>query len=137
MARTGPDADLARAATARSTTERPEAPPDHRQEGNRPMLIAMILLSVTLAAVAQLTLKHGMDQVTETTGALRFDASHARAVAVTPAVWLGLALFAAECRLQDLRRATSLRATASDRSSGRSCRRLCRFEPHTPRGARW
>ena len=60
----------------------------------RPMLIAMILLSVTLAAVAQLTLKHGMDQVTETTGALRFDASHARAVAVTPAVWLGLALFA-------------------------------------------
>ena len=35
------------------------------------MLIALILFSVTIAAVAQLTLKHGMNQVTASSGALR------------------------------------------------------------------
>ena len=34
------------------------------QRGSRAMLIGLILLSVSLAAVAQLTLKHGMNQVT-------------------------------------------------------------------------
>jgi drug/metabolite transporter (DMT)-like permease len=57
------------------------------------MLIALILFSVTLAAVAQLTLKHGMDQVTARSGALRLGSESLREVAATPAVWAGLALF--------------------------------------------
>jgi len=40
----------------------PEA--HHPKEGSRAMLIGLILLSVVLAATAQLTLKHGMNQVT-------------------------------------------------------------------------
>jgi drug/metabolite transporter (DMT)-like permease len=57
------------------------------------MLIALILLSVALAAVAQLTLKHGMNQVVDRSGQLALDAASIRAVVTTPAVWLGLALF--------------------------------------------
>jgi drug/metabolite transporter (DMT)-like permease len=57
------------------------------------MLIALILLSVALAAVAQLTLKHGMNQVVDSSGELALDAASIRAVVSTPAVWLGLALF--------------------------------------------
>ena len=40
----------------------PEA--HHPTEGSRVMLIGLILFSVALAATAQLTLKHGMNQVT-------------------------------------------------------------------------
>ena len=40
----------------------------HPTEGSRAMLIGLILLSVALAATAQLTLKHGMNQVTEASG---------------------------------------------------------------------
>ena len=57
------------------------------------MLIAMILISVTLAAVAQLTLKHGMNQVRESFGAVGASAASLKAVATTVAVWVGLALF--------------------------------------------
>jgi drug/metabolite transporter (DMT)-like permease len=57
------------------------------------MLIAMILISVTLAAVAQLTLKHGMNQVRDGFGPVGANAASLRAVATTPAVWVGLALF--------------------------------------------
>jgi drug/metabolite transporter (DMT)-like permease len=62
------------------------------------MLVAFILVSVVLAAVAQLTLKHGMTQVTNH-GAVPLDLKDPlatfRRIAVTPAVWAGLALFAA------------------------------------------
>jgi len=57
------------------------------------MLIALILLSVTLAAVAQLTLKRGMDQVTARSGVLRLGSESLREVVTTPAVWVGLILF--------------------------------------------
>lgn len=57
------------------------------------MLIALILLSVGLAAVAQLTLKHGMNQVTAKSGALGLSGGSIRTVVATPAVWVGLALF--------------------------------------------
>jgi drug/metabolite transporter (DMT)-like permease len=57
------------------------------------MLIGLILLSVTLAAVAQLTLKHGMNQVTASTGALQLNGASLKNVASTPAVWAGLVLF--------------------------------------------
>lgn len=58
-------------------------------KGSRGMLIATILVSVALAAVAQLTLKAGMDRVGETngTGELLMGA------AKTPLVWFGLVLF--------------------------------------------
>ena len=69
--------------------------PNHTapEETSHLMLIALILLSVVLAAVAQLTLKHGMNQVAAETGVLRFSADSVRDVLTTPAVWAGLALF--------------------------------------------
>lgn len=57
------------------------------------MLIAMILVSVGLAAVAQLTLKHGMNQVRARSGMVELSLGSLKAVAVTPYVWAGLALF--------------------------------------------
>jgi drug/metabolite transporter (DMT)-like permease len=66
---------------------------DAREEESHAMLIALILLSVAVAAVAQLTLKHGMNQVVATNGRLGFDGGSLGAVVSTPAVWLGLLLF--------------------------------------------
>jgi multidrug transporter EmrE-like cation transporter len=63
------------------------------KETSHAMLIALILLSVTLAAVAQLTLKRGMDQVAGNTGELKLQLDSLRDVVSTPAVWLGLFLF--------------------------------------------
>jgi undecaprenyl phosphate-alpha-L-ara4N flippase subunit ArnE len=57
------------------------------------MLIAMILLSVTLAAVAQLTLKFGMNQVRDQIGPVGANGASLKAVASTFAVWAGLFLF--------------------------------------------
>ena len=70
------------------------ADPRIRTEGkNLPMLIGLILVSVVLAAVAQLTLKHGMNQVTASSGALQLNGSSVKTVIRTPAVWGGLMLF--------------------------------------------
>jgi drug/metabolite transporter (DMT)-like permease len=66
---------------------------NHPGETSHLMLIALILLSVVLAAVAQLTLKRGMDQVAASTGVLRFGGDSLRDVVTTPAVWIGLVLF--------------------------------------------
>jgi drug/metabolite transporter (DMT)-like permease len=63
------------------------------RETSHAMLIALILFSVMLAAVAQLTLKHGMNQVTASSGALRFTSESLRDVVTTPSVWAGLILF--------------------------------------------
>ena len=59
------------------------------------MLIAMILLSVGLAAVAQLMLKTGMNHVNDrlSPATFGFDGASLRAVAVQGYVWGGLALF--------------------------------------------
>jgi drug/metabolite transporter (DMT)-like permease len=59
------------------------------------MLIAMILLSVTLAAVAQLTLKHGMNEVNADLAPDRFglDGTSVGTLLRTPAVYVGLFLF--------------------------------------------
>jgi len=59
------------------------------------MLIAMILLSVSLAAVAQLTLKHGMNQVVAGLpgGTFTFSGEAVKAAITTTAVWAGLAIF--------------------------------------------
>ena len=59
------------------------------------VLIGMILLSVTLAAVAQVTLKSGVNRVTSGTGdALNLDGGSLRALAASPVIWSGLVLFA-------------------------------------------
>jgi drug/metabolite transporter (DMT)-like permease len=59
------------------------------------MLIALILLSVGLAAVAQLTLKSGMNRVNAELAPEAFSLNGAslRTLAVQPLVWAGLALF--------------------------------------------
>lgn len=65
-----------------------------RAKGKRPaMLIGLILFSVLLAAGAQLTLKHGMNLVADSSGALKLSAPSLKAVVTTPAVWGGLFLF--------------------------------------------
>ena len=59
------------------------------------MLIIVILLSVSLAAVAQIMLKIGMVRVTEASGAFSpTSGASLKAAAGTPMVWLGLAVFA-------------------------------------------
>ena len=68
---------------------------DH-EEGSRTMLYVFILLSVTMAAAAQLMLKHGMNLVVEKIGGGAFsptDPAALKAVASTPFVYLGLAVF--------------------------------------------
>src|SRR5688500_18857526 len=57
------------------------------------MLIGFILLSVALAALAQRTLKHGMNQVAANSGELQLNAHSLKDVAGTLAVWRGLLLF--------------------------------------------
>ncbi len=59
------------------------------------MLIALILLSVTVAAVGQLTLKHGMNEVSNELAPARFglDGASFRTLVVTPAIYAGLLLF--------------------------------------------
>ncbi|MGZ8651156.1 MAG: EamA family transporter [Actinomycetota bacterium] len=65
-----------------------------RAKGKRPaMLIGLILFSVLLAAGAQLTLKHGMNQVADSSGALKVSVSSLKDVVTTPSVWGGLFLF--------------------------------------------
>ena len=70
-------------------------PERSRKEGGRRMLIGLILFSVTLAAAAQITLKSGVDRVTDAQGGeLRFGADGFKALAASPLVWAGLVLFA-------------------------------------------
>ncbi len=59
------------------------------------MLIATILLSVGLAAVAQLMLKHGMNQVNAELAPDKFgiDGASLRSAVGTVAIWGGLFLF--------------------------------------------
>jgi glycosyltransferase involved in cell wall biosynthesis/multidrug transporter EmrE-like cation transporter len=71
--------------------------PEGRKKG-RGVLIGLILISVALAAVAQLTLKHGMNQVTSSGAdplSLRQPAHTVVRIITTPAVWGGLGLFVA------------------------------------------
>jgi drug/metabolite transporter (DMT)-like permease len=65
------------------------------KKGNLTMLIALILLSVTLAAVAQLTLKHGMNTVNDDLAPAKFglDARSLGVLLRTPAIYTGLFLF--------------------------------------------
>jgi drug/metabolite transporter (DMT)-like permease len=76
----------------------PPVPPE--QSRRTPVLILVILLSVMLAATAQLTLKYGVDRVTkdgprgEVSGiVLSEPVDSAIRVAKQPLIWGGLALF--------------------------------------------
>jgi drug/metabolite transporter (DMT)-like permease len=63
------------------------------KEANKVMLIGLILVSVTLAALAQLTLKHGVNQAFPPPSAFKLDGHSLRSMVATPTVWLGIALF--------------------------------------------
>ena len=66
------------------------------QEGKkRAMLIGLILMSVGLAALAQLTLKHGMNQVTSATGTAALNSGTLKSVVTNVSVIGGLAIFGA------------------------------------------
>jgi drug/metabolite transporter (DMT)-like permease len=57
------------------------------------MLIGLILVSVALSAIAQLTLKHGMNQVAANTGEVKLTTASLQDIATTAAVWGGLLLY--------------------------------------------
>ena len=80
--------------TARATHEAGASEPATRK-GPPTMLIAMILLSVGLAAVAQLALKQGMNQVNVELSPEKFSLNGAslKALVSEPFVWAGLVLF--------------------------------------------
>jgi len=65
------------------------------QKGDRRMTIGLILVSVTLAAIAQVTLKIGMNHVTDANGGqLALTADSLKQIATTLLVWVGLGVFA-------------------------------------------
>ena len=68
---------------------------DETRKGPPKMLIAMILLSVGLAAIAQLALKEGMNQVNAELAPARFslNGDSLRVLVAQPFVWGGLLLF--------------------------------------------
>jgi drug/metabolite transporter (DMT)-like permease len=73
--------------------EQPTVPDS--KKGSRKMLITLILASVVLAGVAQLTLKTGVNRVTHSSGGgvLQLSGSSLKALFSSPVVWVGLALF--------------------------------------------
>jgi len=65
------------------------------EKGSRRMTIGLILVSVTLAAVAQVTLKAGMNHVTDANGGqLALNGESLKQIASQIWVWAGLAIFA-------------------------------------------
>ena len=65
------------------------------EKGTRRMTIGLILVSVTLAAVAQVTLKAGMNHVTDASGGqLALNGDSLKQIASQIWVWAGLAIFA-------------------------------------------
>jgi multidrug transporter EmrE-like cation transporter len=65
------------------------------QKGSRRMTIGLILMSVTFAAVAQVTLKAGMNHVTDANGGeLALTGESLKQIATNVWVWAGLAIFA-------------------------------------------
>jgi len=71
-----------------------EPQPTTTKETSLAMLIGLILISVCLAAIAQITLKEGVNQVTEASGVVTLSGTSLRSIVTNPVVWLGLILFA-------------------------------------------
>jgi drug/metabolite transporter (DMT)-like permease len=65
----------------------------YREGKKRTMLIVLILMSVGLAATAQLTLKHGMNQVTKASGTAALNSGTLKSVVTNLSVIGGLAIF--------------------------------------------
>lgn len=66
-----------------------------QEKGSRRMTIGLILVSVTLAAVAQVTLKAGMNHVTDANGGqLALNGDSLKQIASQVWVWAGLIIFA-------------------------------------------
>jgi multidrug transporter EmrE-like cation transporter len=66
----------------------------HEQKGSRKMLLTLILTSVLLAGVAQVTLKTGVNHVTNASGgALQLNATSLKSLLSSGIVWAGLVLF--------------------------------------------
>lgn len=64
------------------------------QKGDRRMTIGLILISVTLAAIAQVTLKVGVNHVTDANGGqLALNGDALKQIATTWMVWLGIGIF--------------------------------------------
>jgi drug/metabolite transporter (DMT)-like permease len=64
------------------------------QKGDRRMTIGLILVSVTLAAIAQVTLKIGVNHVTDANGGeLALNGDALKQIASTWLVWLGIGIF--------------------------------------------
>jgi multidrug transporter EmrE-like cation transporter len=64
------------------------------QKGSRRMTIGLILVSVTLAAVAQVTLKAGVNHVTDANGGqLAMNGESLKQIATNVWVWAGLVIF--------------------------------------------
>ena len=65
------------------------------EKGSRKMLIALILMSVVLAGFAQITLKAGVNHVTDAAGGgeLHMNGASLRSLLSSPIVWGGLVLF--------------------------------------------
>ena len=65
------------------------------QKGDRRMTIGLILVSVTLAAIAQVTLKMGMNHVTDANGGqLALSGESLKQILSTLLIWVGLGIFA-------------------------------------------
>ena len=74
----------------------PHLPPGEEARRRKPVLILFIIVSVLLAATAQITLKYGVDRVTKGGHSgivLSEPANSALRVAREPFVWAGLLLF--------------------------------------------
>jgi uncharacterized membrane protein len=65
------------------------------EKGSRKMLIGLILTSVVLAGFAQITLKTGVNHVTDATGGgeLHMNADSLKSLLSSPIIWGGLVLF--------------------------------------------
>jgi multidrug transporter EmrE-like cation transporter len=67
---------------------------DPTKKGDRRMTIGLILISVTLAAIAQVTLKVGVNRVTDANGGqLALNGDALKQIATTWLVWLGIGIF--------------------------------------------
>ena len=65
------------------------------QKGDRRMTIGLILVSVTFAAIAQVTLKMGMNHVTDANGGqLALSGESLKQILTTLLIWVGLGIFA-------------------------------------------
>jgi drug/metabolite transporter (DMT)-like permease len=77
-----------------TTPATPTAVGSDSEKGSRKMLIALILASVLLAGLAQVTLKSGVNRVTGTAGgALQLNSASFKSLFSSSLVWAGLLLF--------------------------------------------